>query len=139
MTEHDKILVKNSFSKIIPIADRVSEKFYNRLFDLDDSLRHLFKSDMQAQRKKFMEMIAHTISSLDDFEVLAPVLRKLGTSHIDHNVQPEHYYLIGEALLWAIGQELEDEFDYNTKLAWFTVYNEITKVMLEGTKLVGTK
>jgi len=52
--------VKNSWSKVTPIADQASVLFYERLFALDPSLRTLFKPDMTEQRKLLMTMLGIT-------------------------------------------------------------------------------
>jgi hypothetical protein len=57
MTEDDKQLVRDSWAKVIPISDKAAELFYNRLFELDPSLRPLFTSDMTEQGRKLMGMI----------------------------------------------------------------------------------
>jgi nitric oxide dioxygenase len=39
-------LVQRSFAIIAPIADDAAALFYQRLFELDPSLRHMFPEDM---------------------------------------------------------------------------------------------
>ena len=47
-------MVQGSFAQVIPIADAAAAMFYRRLFELDPTLTHLFKGDMQAQGRKLM-------------------------------------------------------------------------------------
>ena len=54
MTPEQKTLVQNSFEQVLPIADVAAELFYGRLFELDPSLRHLFRGDMKAQGRALM-------------------------------------------------------------------------------------
>ncbi|HEX9790189.1 MAG TPA: hypothetical protein VGA60_05970, partial [Kiloniellales bacterium] len=44
-----KRLVQDSFAAVLPIAEAAAELFYGRLFELDPSLRRLFKGDMKEQ------------------------------------------------------------------------------------------
>jgi hypothetical protein len=46
--------VKNSWSKVTPIADQASALFYERLFTLDPSLRALFKPPMESRKHNLL-------------------------------------------------------------------------------------
>ena len=62
-------LVKSSFEAIRPISeisDSTAEMFYNRLFDLDPSLRPLFKGDIKQQGRKLMQMLSVVVDGLDE-------------------------------------------------------------------------
>ena len=50
LTVTQKTLVQDSFAAIAPIADDAAVLFYQRLFELDPSLKSLFRS-MTDQRK----------------------------------------------------------------------------------------
>ena len=58
-------LVKNSFKKVEAIADAAAALFYGRLFELDPSLRALFKGDLKKQGRLLMQMIATAVRGLD--------------------------------------------------------------------------
>lgn len=47
MTPENQALVRDSFAKVVPIAPRAAALFYDRLFELDPSLRPLFQGDMR--------------------------------------------------------------------------------------------
>lgn len=49
MTAEQKRLVQASFAKVQPIADAAAAMFYARLFELDPSVRPLFKTDLTEQ------------------------------------------------------------------------------------------
>src|SRR5260370_35330219 len=51
-------LVQDSFALVAPIADTAAQLFYGRLFELDPSLRHMFKSNMKEQGLKLMQMLS---------------------------------------------------------------------------------
>jgi uncharacterized protein YjiS (DUF1127 family) len=42
MTPEQERLIKETWSKVVPIADKAAELFYNRLFEIDPSTRALF-------------------------------------------------------------------------------------------------
>ncbi len=51
MNNMQKVLIQASFQKVLPIADVAAELFYNRLFEIDPSLRPMFRGDMAQQAR----------------------------------------------------------------------------------------
>ena len=51
-------LVQQTWKQVDPIRDQAAALFYGRLFELDPSLRPLFKGDMAEQGRKLMNMLA---------------------------------------------------------------------------------
>jgi hypothetical protein len=47
VTKEQKELVQASFAKVAPISTVAADLFYARLFELDPSLRALFKPDLK--------------------------------------------------------------------------------------------
>lgn len=129
MTPEQKVLVQKSFEKVQPIADVAAQLFYNRLFELDPALRHLFKGDMKEQGQKLMNMLQIAVRGLDRMEQLVPAVSALGQRHASYNVRPEHYTTVGSALIWTLEQGLGEDFTPETREAWITVYEVLTGVM----------
>ena len=65
LTVMQKKLVQESFETIAPIADDAAMRFYQRLFELDPSLRQMFRGDMTEQRKKLMQMLTAAVKGLE--------------------------------------------------------------------------
>jgi hemoglobin-like flavoprotein len=99
LTLTQKTLVQESFAAVAPIADDVAALFYRRLFDLDPSLRQMFRGDMSEQRKKLMQMLTAAVKGLDRLEQLVPVVQDLGRRHSTYGVVDRHYETVGAALL----------------------------------------
>jgi hypothetical protein len=59
-----------TFDKIDPIAQQVGDLFYTRLFEIDPSLRALFKGDMKKQALMLMTVIGLAVRGLDRPEAL---------------------------------------------------------------------
>ena len=127
-----KQLVQQSFAQVVPIADIAAQLFYDRLFQLDATLRPLFKSDIQQQQKKLMQTLEVAVSRLDNLDVLIPVLQKLAVRHIDYGVRDEHYATVGDALLWTLEQGLGDAYTDDVRAAWVAVYGVISTVMMKA-------
>lgn len=132
MTPVDISLVKDSFRKIVPIAEPAAALFYARLFELDPSLRELFRGDMVEQGRKLMTMIATAVASLERLDTLVPALRQLGARHAGYGVEEEHYATVGAALLWTLEKGLGPEFTPAVREAWTSTYSLLANTMLEA-------
>jgi len=123
-------LVQESFEKVAPIAETAAELFYNRLFELDPSVKPLFKGDMTEQGKKLMSMISVAVKGLNHPDKLIPAVEQLGRNHVGYGVTNEHYATVAEALLWTLQQGLGDDFTPDVESAWVAVYMLLAKVMM---------
>jgi hemoglobin-like flavoprotein len=127
LTAEKITLVQQSFALVADIPDTVASLFYNRLFELDPSLRPLFKGDLTEQGRKLMQLIAYAVRSLKDLEALVPAVQQLGHRHVRYGVKREHYDTVGVALLWTLGQGLGEHFTSEVQDAWATVYVLLTE------------
>ena len=122
-------LVQSSWGKVFPISDAAATLFYDRLFEMEPSLRPMFKQDMREQKKKLMQTLSVAVDGLNNLPKLVPVLKDLGVRHAGYMVQEHHYDLVGEALLWTLREGLGDEFTDEVELAWTEVYTLVASVM----------
>jgi hemoglobin-like flavoprotein len=53
----------------------------------------------------------------------------LGERHAGYGVQPHHYTLVKEVLLWACEQALGDAFTPDVRAAWSCAYGELAHAM----------
>lgn len=132
MTNEQKLLVQSTFAVIAPNPDEVAEVFYNRLFEIDGSLRQLFKGDMKVQGKMFMSMIALSIKGLDNLAMLVPAVQSLGKRHSNYGVDDEHYTIAGQAFLWTLEKCLGDKFTNEVNDAWVATYTLLANTMKEA-------
>jgi hemoglobin-like flavoprotein len=122
-------LIQTSFAKVLPIADTAAALFYGRLFELDPSLKPLFKGDMHEQGRKLMTMIRVVVNGLNRLDQLVPAIQELGRRHAGYGVRADHYATVGAALLWTLGQGLGDQFTPEVEAAWTTAYTVLAETM----------
>lgn len=123
------MLVQRSWQEVASMSDHLGSLFYQRLFEIEPSLRPLFKSDLEAQSRKLTAMLAHVVASLDSFSSLVPAVQDLGRRHVAYGVRSEHYDKVGTALLWSLQRTLGDAFTLETREAWATAYRILAEVM----------
>jgi hemoglobin-like flavoprotein len=134
MTDLKILVVKNSWSYIIFQAEEVSLLFYSKLFELDPSLRPLFKGNVEEQGRKLIKMLTMIISRLQKMDDIATEVKSLGKRHVDYGTRPEHYQTVGQALLWALENTLGKRWDQETSQAWEEAYAMMANTMLEGAR-----
>ena len=115
-------LVQQSFELVEPIAETAASLFYNRLFELDPSLRQLFRGDMTEQGRKLMQALKMVVKGIRRIEAILPAVQELGRRHVQYGVQDEHYDTVGEALLWTLEKGLGEAFTPDVKEAWTAAY-----------------
>jgi len=129
MTPEQVQLVKTSFASVLPIAERAGMMFYDRLFELDPTLRPMFKGEMSEQNRALMRMIASAVNGLDRLETIVPTVQALGVRHAGYGVVDAHYQTVGKALLWTLQQGLGDGFTPEVAEAWTTAYDLLAGTM----------
>jgi nitric oxide dioxygenase len=130
MTPEQTLLVQRSFAQVLPIADQAADLFYDRLFALDPSLRHLFKADLSQQKRALMAMLQVAIAGLDEPATLLPVVQQLGVRHAGYGVTERDYATVGAALLWTLERGLGDGFTPAVADAWTAVYSLLATTMI---------
>lgn len=132
MTPEQITLVKSSWQQVLPIKDTAAGLFYTRLFELDPSLRSLFKGDMVEQGRKLMTMINTVVNSLDQMGPIMGAVADLGRRHVGYGVKDHHYDTVGEALIWTLGQGLGEGFTPAVKRAWVNAYTTLATAMKQA-------
>jgi hemoglobin-like flavoprotein len=127
-------LVQSTFALAEPIAATVAEKFYQRLFELNPSLRALFKRSMKEQGTMLMSMLALVVKNLHQPETIIESVKRLGQRHVSYGVQPADYTVVGEALLWTLSQLFGPAFTPEVAEAWTAAYMLLAGVMQEATE-----
>ena len=125
-------LVQQTWKQVDPIRDQAAALFYGRLFELDPSLRPLFKGDMAEQGRKLMNMLATAAMGLDRLDGIVGEVQALGRRHVAYSVQDAHYDTVGAALLWTLEQGLGDAFTPQVKAAWTDAYTLLAGTMKQA-------
>lgn len=129
LTDNEKQLVTESFTKVAPIAEQAAEMFYSHLFEIAPDTKPLFKkTDMKEQGRKLMQTLATAVGSLYRLEQIVPDIQALGKRHVAYGVTKDQYATVGEALLWTLEQGLGDDFTPEVKEAWTKVYTTLAGV-----------
>lgn len=132
MTPEKIALVRSSWQQVLPIKDTAAELFYGRLFELDPSLRGMFKGDMVEQGRKLMAIINTAVSSLDDLGPILGAVEDMGRRHVAYGVTEAHYDTVGSALIWTLGKGLGEGFTPAVEDAWVETYTTLASAMKQA-------
>jgi hemoglobin-like flavoprotein len=136
MTPEQIALVQTSWQKVVPIKEKAAELFYGKLFEMDPSLKPLFKGDMAEQGRKLTTMLNTVVVKLNSLGDIVPAVQDLGRRHVKYGVKDAHYATVGGALLWTLGAGLGDAFTDEVKEAWTTAYTILSGAMKEAAAAV---
>jgi nitric oxide dioxygenase len=125
-------LVQSSFEDVLPIADTAGMLLYERIFTLVPQVRGLFADDIAPQAKRTIGAVKFAVERLGRLDEVAPYLVKLGARHVNYGVEPEHFPVVGAALMWTLEQGLGDTFTAEVRDAWAAAWEIVGGSMLTG-------
>ena len=130
MTPDQIKLVQQSFAKLAPISEQAAVMFYDRLFEIAPAVRAMFPSVMTEQRRKLMATLAIVVNGLSNLELVLPAAASLATRHVAYGARPEHYPVVGSALLWTLEKGLGADWTADVADAWTATYDTLSGFMI---------
>jgi hemoglobin-like flavoprotein len=133
MTPRQINLIKTSWQAAATNAEAVGQLFYGRLFEIAPEVRPMFsRVTIPEQSKKLLATISFVISKLDKLEDIIDEVAKLARRHVNYGVRPEHYAVVGEALLWTLEKGLAEKWNDDLKEAWTLCYVTLSTAMINA-------
>jgi len=123
-------LVQESFAKVAPISEQAAVIFYDRLFEVAPTVRAMFPADLKEQRKKLMTTLAVVVNGLSNLESVLPAASALAKRHVSYGARPEHYPVVGGALLWTLEKGLGEAWTADVADAWTAAYGTLSGYMI---------
>lgn len=134
MTPSDISTVQRSFAEVARAKGSAGKLMYDRLFQIAPELRPMFKTGQDQQAAKLVDTLGLCVSQLRYPEMVAMTLAGLGQRHAGYGARPEHYALVGEALLWTLERQLGPAFTPEVKAAWTKLYAMAAEAMIQATQ-----
>lgn len=130
MTPDQVKTIQHSFAKVAPISEQAAALFYGRLFEIDPSVRPLFRGDIKEQGRKLMATLAVVVNGLTDLDAILPAASALAKCHVAYGVKPAHYAPVGAALLWTLERGLGPQWTPDLAAAWSAAYGVLSDFMI---------
>jgi len=132
MTAREIDLIENSWEFILNNTTEPGMLFYDKLFQIDPQLWSLFKADLKSQSQKLITLITFAISKLHNIDEIIQDVQALGKRHVGYKVQPGHYAIVGEALIWTLEKGSGFRWNEETMKAWVKLYSTLSQIMIEA-------
>lgn len=126
--------VRSTWRQLVALGDDFPRLFYAVLFDRAPATADLFPVDMRAQRRHLLAALGQVVHAMESGELDGAALRRLGADHRRFGTAPEHYPIVGGALL-ATMAHLLPEWDDDPEAyaaAWGDAYGTVAGYMMEG-------
>src|SRR5439155_1343169 len=127
--------LETSFDAVAPRGDELMDVFYTRLFEAAPAVRPLFPQDMRKQKTMLLGALVLLRKSLRDLEAIVPKLRELGARHVAYGAQPEHYPVVGMALIGSMAVIAGDAWKPEYETAWTEAFELVAATMLGGAEV----
>ena len=114
-------------------GEAITRRFYARLFERNPELRNLFNMGNQqsgAQQQSLASALYAYAANIDNQEALAPVVSRIVHKHVSLGVRAEHYPVVGENLLAAIGETLGEAATPELIGAWGEAYGLLADALI---------
>ena len=126
-------ILEQSFDLLAPRGEELVERFYEILFERAPAAAPLFAStDMKRQKAMLLGALVLLRNSLRDLDALVPKLEAMGARHVAYGAVPDHYPVVGEALLAAMAELAGAHWTAEMEAAWTEAYGLVASVMIAG-------
>ncbi|WML50492.1 NO-inducible flavohemoprotein [Neobacillus sp. PS3-34] len=126
-------IVKATLPIVQEHGEAITKRFYQRLFENHPELKNIFNMTHQKtghQPKALANAVYGAAANIEDMSAIMPVLERIGQKHRSLQIKPEQYPIVGENLLGAIKETLEDAATDEILDAWADAYSIISDVFI---------
>jgi len=138
MTLEQVALVKKTWRVFREIDPQLTgDVFYSKLFIEVPHVKHLFKTSREIQSKKLIDMLSLIVGRLDRLDELTEEIKHLAIRHVEYGARPEHYHVVGAALIWTLKQGLGADWTAEVEDAWINCYKILSDTMIKAANYKG--
>jgi nitric oxide dioxygenase len=137
MLEAQKQIVKSTLPALRQHGETITTIFYQRMLEANPELRAMFSTGDQengVQAKRLAGAILAYVGNIDRLDLLGPAVTNISRRHVNVNVQPEQYPIVGKHLLEAIQIVLGDAATPEVIDAWAAAYSDLAEIMIAREK-----
>ena len=131
MNEETKAIIKSTAPVLKQHGEAITTAMYKVLFSKYPQTQELFKDASKDQHKKLANAVYAYAANIDKLENLGKGIEKMASVHVKTNVKPEHYPMVGDALIQAIKTVLGDGATDEVMNAWEEAYGFLANVLID--------
>lgn len=129
MTQETINIVKLTAPLIKEKKEEITTTMYEIMFTKYPQVKEMFKDATPDQYKKLANAVYAYAANIDKLENLKAGIETMAVAHVKTNVKPEHYPIVGECLLAAVGKVLNPE--QKVVDAWAEAYQFLADVLIK--------
>jgi len=131
MNENTKAIIKATAPVLKEKGEEITTAMYKILFERNPELQELFKDAQPDQYKKLAQAVYAYAVNIDNLGALGKGIETITHTHVKAKIKPEHYPLVGGALLSAIEEVLGDAASDEIMNAWKEAYFFLADVLIK--------
>merc|ERR1712050_229437 len=85
---------------------------------------------LKSHGSRVVGTVGAAVEGVDDLDALVPVLQALALRHVGYGVLPEHFDIVGKALMNSLQDGLQSDFTTEVRLAWSKVWHTVASTMI---------
>jgi nitric oxide dioxygenase len=124
--------VKATAPVLVQHGVAITTRMYERLF-VNPQIKGMFDQAAQAsgeQPRRLAAAIVAFAQNVDNLPALAGAVERMAARHVETRVLPEHYPIVGQALLAAIRDVLGEAASPEVMDAWGAAYGFLAEVLI---------
>ncbi|WP_313798752.1 NO-inducible flavohemoprotein [Cytobacillus sp.] len=138
MLEQNTIdIIKSTVPVLEQHGEAITKTFYELMFNNHPELLNIFNHANQKQGRQ-QKALASTVYAaakyIDQLEAILPAVTQIAHKHRSLGIKPEHYPIVGEHLLLAIKEVLQDGATEEIIDAWAKAYGVIADAFIHVEK-----
>lgn len=127
-------IIKSTVPVLKERGVEITQVFYKNMLGENPEIKAMFDQDKQkdgSQPKALAMTVLAAAQNIENLGVLMPAVEKIGKTHVNLNVKPEHYPIVGKYLLGAIKEVLGDAVTDEILTAWGEAYGVIADIFIK--------
>ncbi|WP_300340469.1 globin domain-containing protein [Fusobacterium sp.] len=127
-------IIKSTVPVLKERGVEITQVFYKNMLGENPEIKAMFDQDKQkdgSQPKALAMTVLAAAQNIENLGVLMPAVEKIGKTHVNLNVKPEHYPIVGKYLLGAIKEVLGDAATDEILTAWGEAYGVIADIFIK--------
>ncbi|MDF5710482.1 MAG: globin domain-containing protein [Nostoc sp. S4] len=126
-------IVKSTAPILKKNGQQITTRMYEIMFQNHPEIKKQFDMSAQAdgsQPARLATAVYGYANKIDNLQALIPMVEKIAHRHVQTHVTPEQYPIVGESLLQAIKDVLQEAATEEVIAAWTEAYQALSQVFI---------
>ena len=134
LSEKTKQVVKATAPVLQEKGVEITTRMYEQMAEEYPDLKALFANTKDGQADRLAAAVLAYAQNIDKLEVLGSSVIAIAKKHVNANVLPEHYPIVGQLLLAAMKDVLDEAVNDEILEAWKEAYLFLADIFIDKEK-----